>query len=328
MNWFSRFWRTTMNPALYHGYGKKEPFFEGWYFKLVNAAETQRLSIIPGVFFGDDAHAFIQVLNGNTAQSTYHRFDNTDFWASEEQFEVRIGENFFSQNSIELNIDDDFGQVSGKLAFKGIRPWPISISLPGIMGWYAWVPIMECYHGVLSLDHAIHGNLQINNATIDFSEGRGYIEKDWGQSFPTGYVWFQSNHFQYPGTSLTASIAMIPWFGNTFRGFIIGLWHQGRLYRFATYTGAKTDELTISDEQVYWVLHDRHYRLEMTAFRTEGGLLHEPTRSEMLQRVEETMFATVKIRLMTLAGDTIISDQGRNTALEVNGDLSHLLAMK
>ena len=24
------------------------------------------------------------------------------------------------------------------------------------MGWYAWVPFMECYHGVLSLDHTIY----------------------------------------------------------------------------------------------------------------------------------------------------------------------------
>ena len=42
--------------------------------------------------------------------------------------------------------------------------------------------------------------------------------------------------------------------------------------------------------------------LEMTACRAEGGLLHEPTRSEMLQRVEETMLATVDVRLATLAG--------------------------
>ncbi|MCK7537696.1 MAG: tocopherol cyclase family protein [Marinilabiliales bacterium] len=30
----------------------------------------------------------------------------------------------------------------------------------------------------------------------DFSGGRGYIEKDWGHSFPSAYVWMQSNHFQ------------------------------------------------------------------------------------------------------------------------------------
>jgi len=35
----------------------------------------------------------------------------------------------------------------------------------------------------------------------------------------------------------------------------------------------------------------------------------------------------VEIRLATLAGETIFVGQGRNTALEVNGDLNQLLAM-
>jgi hypothetical protein len=66
----------------------------------------------------------------------------------------------------------------------------------------------------------------------------------------------------------------------------------------------------------------------LVAFRAEGGLLHEPTRSEMLQRVEETMLATVEVKLTTLAGDTIFAGQGRNASLEVNGDIPRLLAMK
>lgn len=328
MNLFSYFVRTTLNPAMYHGYGKKPPFFEGWYFKLISADEAWRYAIIPGIFSGKNAHAFVQVLDGNTAQSTYHRFPASDFWASEEKFEIRIGENYFSEESIELDINEDLGQISGKLHFEGLKPWPVSVASPGIMGWYAWVPKMECYHGVLSFDHQIQGSLQIDGKVIDFTEGRGYIEKDWGQSFPAGYIWFQSNHFDTPGTSLTASVAVIPWLGNAFRGFIIGLWHQDKLYRFATYTGAKTEALDITDERVTWVIRDRHYRLELLAHRTEGGLLHEPTRSEMLQRVEETMRATVDVKLTTLDGKTIFAELGRNTSLEVNGDIPRLLSMK
>lgn len=29
---------------------------------------------------------------------------------------------------------------------------------------------------------------------MDFSGGRGYIEKDWGQSFPAAWVWLQINY--------------------------------------------------------------------------------------------------------------------------------------
>jgi hypothetical protein len=92
---------------------------------------------------------------------------------------------------------------------------------------------------VVSLDHVIEGALDIDGRTIDFTGGRGYTEKDWGRSFPSSWIWLQSNHFSTPGSSFTASVAIIPWIGRSFPGFIIGLWHQNKLYRFATYTGAK-----------------------------------------------------------------------------------------
>jgi hypothetical protein len=111
------------------------------------------------------------------------------------------------------------------------------------MGWYAWVPFMECYHGIVSLDHEIQGALQVDGQRVDFSGGRGYIEKDWGPSFPSAWIWLQTNHFGVPGTSLTASIAVIPWMRSSFSGFIVGFLHGGRLYRLATYTGAKVAHL-------------------------------------------------------------------------------------
>ena len=40
---------STLHPAIYHGHGQQPPFFEGWYFKIVSADETQRYAIIPGV---------------------------------------------------------------------------------------------------------------------------------------------------------------------------------------------------------------------------------------------------------------------------------------
>jgi len=147
------------------------------------------------------------------------------------------------------------------------------------MGWYAWMPFMECYHGVVSLDHGIEGRLTVNGQTIDFGGGRGYTEKDWGQAFPQAWIWYQTNHFDQPGISLTSSVAIIPWIGRSFPGFITGLWHGGVLYRFATYTGASIERLEITDRQACLTVRNKHHRLEMVATRAEGGLLHAPPRS-------------------------------------------------
>ena len=326
MNRIRSFFYQTLRPDMYHGHHKKPPFFEGWYFKVVSADESHRYAIIPGVFLGDDGHAFVQILNGMTAESIYHRFPLESFWASEEDFEVRIGENVFYRQHINLNIDRPEGQLIGELRFSDLVVWPVSAREPGIMGWYAWVPLMECYHGVISLDHQIMGSLKIDGESIDFSSGRGYTEKDWGQSFPSAYIWMQSNHFSNHPVCLTGSVAMIPWVRQAFRGFIIGLWYRGELYRFATYNGAIIEHLELENDHVDWYIRGKNHRLELHATRPEGGLLHAPDRESMLQRVEETMRATVDVQLLTLEGQVIFEDRGRHAGLEVFGDLERLLA--
>jgi hypothetical protein len=323
--------QTTLHPERYHGHGKRPPFFEGWYFKLVDASEQQRYAIIPGIFLSHDPqrhHAFIQVLDGSTGQATYHTYAAEDFHAAQDRFDVRIGSNRFSMESISLDIKDAGHEIGGEVDLVGINPWPVTLLAPGIMGPFGWLPFLETYHGVLSLDHGLSGRLHFNGQTVDLTGGRGYTEKDWGLSFPSAWIWFQSNHFSKPGICVTASVAVIPLGPWSFPGFIVGLWYGGQLHRFTTYSGAKTERLDVSDQQVTWVMRDRSERLEICASRAEGGLLRGPSRSDMGVRVPETLSANVEVRLSALLGEeatTVFHDTGRYAGLEIVGDLSPLL---
>lgn len=316
---------STLNPAIYHGFKQKPPFFEGWYYKLVSADESRKVAIIPGVILGQQGHAFIQVLEGVSGKVAYHTFPVEQFQAKQDHFRLEIAGNLFDGQRLAVNIQRPEGQISGEIRLGPLQPWPVSLLSPGIMGWYAWVPRMECYHGVLSFDHPLEGSLTLDGEVIDFSGGRGYIEKDWGQSFPAAWVWFQSNHFAGQRACITASVAIIPWLGSTFRGFIVGLWIDGKLYRFATYTGARLESLQIFDEHVEWVLRDQKFRLHLAAKRAKGGLLRGPTRLDMGQRVLETLNASVDVRLETLDGSLIFAGNGQHAGLEVMGDLPRLL---
>jgi hypothetical protein len=324
--------RTTLNPGCYHGHRRQPPFFEGWYYKLVDASQKNRFAVIPGIFLSEDPdkhHAFVQYLDGQTGYSTYHRYPASEFWAADGEFDLRIGPNRFTAEQLTLAISSEEITIRGQLGFEEITPWPVSLISPGIMGWYAWVPFMECYHGVLSLDHAIKGVLEVQNRSIDMSGGRGYIEKDWGRSFPSAWIWFQTNHFAQPGTSLTASVANIPWLRGSFPGFIIGLWLDGKLYRFATYTGARIAALEIDDERVIWIVQDKRHRLEMQAVRTRGGLINAPTTHDMGRRIVETLDATVDVRLLATGNgqeQVLFEGTGRHAGLEAIGDLAHLQA--
>jgi len=317
--------KSMLTPGTYHGLNKKPPFFEGWYYKLVSADEKHKIAIIPGVILGQDAHAFVQVLEGVSGTAAYHKFPFEHFSAESPRFAITIGENRFDDNSLSLNIDRPEGRIAGDVHLGPLSPWPVTLISPGIMGWYAWVPGMECYHGVLSFDHALQGSVKLNGISMDFTGGRGYIEKDWGQSFPAAWVWFQSNHFHNASACITASVAIIPWRQRSFRDFIAGFWLEGKLHRFATYNGAKIESLHIFDDHVDWVLRNRQLRLSLVARRVQGGLLRGPTRLDMGQRVLETLNATVEVRLETLQGAIVFEGIGAHTGLEVMGDLPRLL---
>jgi tocopherol cyclase len=322
--------RNIYTPEQYHGSSKKPPFFEGWYYKLVNTTGTQKYAVIPGVFLHqklEDRHSFIQVLNGSTGTSTYHRYPLKEFSFDPKQFGIRIGNNRFSQNSISLDINDRGEKIRGELEFIGTKPWPITLVSPGIMGWYAWTPFMECYHGVLSLDHEISGSLTIGTSGIDFTHGRGYIEKDWGKSFPLAHIWMQTNHFEQPVTSLSASVAIIPWIGYSFPGFIVGFLHKGTLYRFATYTGAKIISLDVTDTDINWSMSAIGSRLDIHAVRTKGGLLHAPTTADMTERLMESLTSAVDITLTGRKGHTLFSGRGEHAGLEVGGNINDLISL-
>jgi hypothetical protein len=331
MDWLIR-GRAIWRPGMFHGHGLRHNFFEGWYFKFADASEQNVRAVIPGVFLASSAypeqesHAFIQTLDGRTGASHYHRYPLTDFSASTTEFDLRIGRNHFWAGGLELNIDRPDQRLFGELRFAELVPWPVALLSPGVMGWYALVPFMECYHGVLGLDHGVDGRLQVNGREIDFSAGRGYIEKDWGQAFPRAWIWMQTNHFGQPGVCLTASVARIPWLGTAFRGFIVGLWHAGRLYRFATYTGAAITHLSWTDTHVRWGMQDGHHSLEIEARRSSGGLLHAPSRTAMLQRLLESLTAEVSVRLSERASKReIFAGTGRNAGLELGGEVDTLL---
>jgi tocopherol cyclase len=314
---------------MYHGHGKSRNFFEGWYFKFVDAAEQHVHAIIPGVFLGQDrstSHAFVQVLDGLSGHSTYHRYPLDQFAASDREFDLRMGLNHFRVDAISIDLADPDRTLRGELKFDGLTPWPVTFTSPGIMGPYAFAPLMECYHGVLGLDHAVHGSLIMNGATVNFDGGRGYIEKDWGQAFPQAWIWGQSNHFDQIGTSITISVATVPWLSQSFRGFIIGLWHNRQLYRFTKYNGSKITSLRLTDQSVLLQVVNKTHRLELEAARSEGGLLHAPYRSDMLQRVTESLTATIAVKLIELKSERVmLEDEGRHAGLEINGEIQQIV---
>ncbi len=312
------------HPEQFQGWNRKRNYFEGWYFKVVNKAETKAFAFIPGIAIDNKGkrHAFIQVLDGKKRTAVYHQFESEAFIPNSDQFKIAIDQNYFSGNGLQLSLPE----LKANLKFTGNVPWPNRWYSPGIMGPYTFLPLMECYHGIVSMDHAINGQIEVNGEVHDFGNGRGYIEKDWGQSFPSAYVWLQTNHFSQPGISLKVSVAKIPYLGYSFVGFIAGLWLGDRLIKFTTYNRSALTKSVIDADKVELVMENKNFRLEILTKREAATELASPIQGLMDGRIEESMNARIEVKLTDRkSGKIIFNDVGRNAGLEVAGKIEEIL---
>ena len=312
------------NPHVYHGWGRSKKFFEGWYYKIVDNSQTNAFAIIPGIAMDENGNkqSFIQVLDGKNLKAEYFKFDSDEFKPTPKKHDLYIGENHFTKTTLSINLPG----LKGNLTFKNLFPWSNTFLSPGIMGPYSFVPFMECYHGIISMNHDIEGSLFQNQKEICFDNGRGYIEKDWGHSFPEAYVWMQSNHFSKSGISFKSSIAIIPWLKSSFIGHIAGVLIDGKLIEFTTYNGTKLNICDISQENVSIIMQNRLFKLKINAIREKATTLAAPISGFMDGRIDESMKAQIKVELIDKKSNKIIlDDTGKSAGIEVAGDYKKLI---
>jgi hypothetical protein len=317
--------RRIWNPGWFQGDLKNKQYFEGWYYKLVNADTSRILAVIPGISLGkEENYPFIQLINGRTGNTHFIQYSMSDVQFARDDFRISIDDNHFYSNGLKLDIRRGELAFSGELEFKNMVVYPVTTLSPGVMGWYRFVPTMECYHGILSMNHSISGSLEISGKTVDFTGGKGYLEKDWGKSMPIAWIWIQSNHFQRQDMSVSFSIANIPWKKSAFTGFLIIVSIGDRFYRFTTYNRSRIIKLLEKDGTVVFEVENRHYRLSVEAISEKTGNLMAPVEGVMERTIHESIGAKVNLKLMHRDGSIIIEDSGDPAGMEIAGEMKIL----
>ncbi|SHO50744.1 tocopherol cyclase family protein [Anaerocolumna xylanovorans] len=211
---------------------KQRPYFEGWYFKHQYKEEV--LAFIPGINRekGSDITPFLQIIAGS--RSFCLTFSPKECFIDRKACYIRLGKNVFTKEGIMIDITAEGLTLKGVLLYRSLHPIAYSI-----MGFFRYLPFMECKHEVISMSHRLSGNLTMNDRTLPFDKGIGYIEKDWGHSFPSSYLWLQCNDFSGDTCSVMLSVAHIPLWGTQFTGCICAIHYKGKEYRLATYLGVR-----------------------------------------------------------------------------------------
>lgn len=319
----------VFKPEVFQGSISGRRYFEGWYFKNVSGNLDMVYSFIPGIALGrKNSHAFIQVINGLTGETHYIEYPLSVFSFSRKEFWVQVGASVFTSDSIHLDIDSDGLKIAGHLVYTGNVKYPSSLFSPGIMGWYSFVPFMECKHAVVSVTHRIDGGLVINGDLLDFSGGKGYIEKDWGKSFPESWIWLQSNHFLHSDACMMISIAKIPWLGSYFTGFLGFLYYSGTFYPFSTYLKSGITRLQRDEEKLFIEISGKDYTLQITAGISHSGILLAPKSGEMNRHIKESIDSELEVSLISSNGTLVYKDHATRAGLEVIDSIFGILKIK
>lgn len=322
--------KRLLHPEMYQGIGKSRSYFEGWYIKQTgydDQGNAETISLIPGVSLDDrgKGHSFVQVISSVTDKTWKIDYELEAFSFEDSVFDVSIGINRFSSEEVIVHIDRDGLQLSGSLTFTERKAYPVTLRSPGIMGWYAYVPFMECFHGVVSLYHYVSGSLHLQGKDYTFLKAPGYIEKDWGTSFPSNWIWAQSSGFSLPNISCMLSVATIPWLGRTFTGFLGFIWIQGTLHNFGTYTGARIEVFKQRANGVELVVIDKNCSYSFFISMGNGGFLAAPKQGGMSRTIEESLQGSIHVMCKDKQGNVFFTDTGHQAGVELSGDIASLI---
>ena len=256
---------------------KEKDYFEGWYFRYTT--DNINYAVIFAVSKNTtDPHSFIQVFDESDEACLYLRYDVADFSYDFEKHEVKISSNILGVNRVfvrsdKLSLDLTFTDCVGLDKFNG----PDSA-----MAYLKNAPL-QCFQEVIYLEGKAEGLL--NNVQ---TKGDIYIEKTYGNAFPSRWVWIQSSHSK-KGNAISFSVGKIPVLFFKVNGFFCLLKVKGNLFRFSSpnFSRIKVKENKIS-------IRKGKYKLQLFPEQNHpvklvGPIKHGLMKSTVLESINSTM---------------------------------------
>lgn len=296
------------------GLQKKESF-EGWFVKIDDQENDLMISVIWGYSTHETTkHAFIQFTNSIEHQTSYIRYPIEELKWQKEPFILQIGKNQLSEKGMILDFEIGGIPVKGEFTFDDFTPIKTSFLKPNIMGWLTYFP-NECNHSIISMHHRVSGNLKIGESNWMFKDAHGYLEKDWGTSFPKEYVWAHANG--WADSSFVFSNATVPVLGKFAKGFFLVLQHEGKEYRFSSIEGAKMVNFEVTHDAFKAIVKKGKSIVTIEAKQNNPVALASPIKGEMSAHIKESLDGTIVI-VMRQKGNEVIRLSSDRASIDVH----------
>jgi len=294
-----------LKPTQLKGKFKKRNFFEGWFHKIYSAKHQTSFVIIYGYTTGNyyDKFGFIQFLIPNKNVEIYY-FSKNEISYNPKNHSVQMGSNILSLKEIKINLKDIYMDlnISDNL--------PIS-SFKNSMGYAYFIPTLPCYHSILNKSHLISGEINLFNNKYLLDNDLGYMEKNWGTSFPEKYFWIQAVEPNNPNVSLLFSQAEIKWMGKSFIKHVGHLRLNGEELDLRTLTLFNVSYDNTNPENITITIKSKQIKLEMSFSVAKKYMFKGPLKGKLSRdilhhsdsQIDLKIYQNAEIKMYKLIGN-------------------------
>jgi hypothetical protein len=197
-------------PSNLQGNFDRKKYFEGWFHKIYSAKYNASFILIYGYATGNSTNkfGFIQVHIPNQ-QPLVMYFNKNEIICDSNQHIVQMGEHIFTTNKIDINTKEIGIQLH-------LNDNQTIHTYKNSMGYNYVIPNLPCYHAILNKSHKVSGEIRTKNTCFVMDQEMGYLEKNWGISFPENYIWLHAVDPTNAEVNLLFSQAEIKYMGRTF----------------------------------------------------------------------------------------------------------------
>ena len=298
----------------FHFLHKKGPSFEGFYFKTAHADGTTLVIICGFAKSKDKSHAFIQV-SSQSLKTFYFEYPINALKTNKETFNFSVGNNTFTKQGIKIQEED----CEIKLSFSEFELWDRSYLNPSIMGVLTFVPFVECKHDIISPFLKVNGEAKLKSKTLHFQDNSGYIDKNWGISFPKNYFWGHISSFENPTISVQFAKARPKWLFWKIPVHIGFLRINGEMHLFKSWKRGQMTMINVGQEEIH--LKNNKYKIELKFDKGDHLNLRAPLNgkldSTILERAGIRTLVTIYKKSKNSKYDIILSETVNNATLEI-----------
>ncbi|MBI2605403.1 MAG: hypothetical protein HYW49_04910 [Deltaproteobacteria bacterium] len=306
---YNSFQWNRANALAKNGKTDRRPWYEWWYYKVVQPETERAFFFVYGVVNPWDltgrnpaSRAHLSFGDFGSRRIVEESRPAADFHASYDEPDVRIGENLATAGRIVGRLADSSGAIAA---------WDLSLETEwsfNAMGWGMSVPgLLDIFWYPAQASARMSGWIDENGERIELRDAPAYQDRNWGRAFPKWWAWIVSNRFKNsPGTALVAGGGKPRLFGQVavYEGMTVGLKYGGKEYSFRP---NDADRFKVNVRFGVWevtAVNLEGYKIEISAYAPKEKFMLLPfmTPQGRVYRDYETLTGDLWVKLYKREG--------------------------